>query len=71
MIDDEGRKPKPADKNLLANLHLQHRNNKRWIRAANAKVAAGAEKVRDDEAFVFRSLTSPLCYLTVCYLTVC
>eukprot|EP00300_Choanocystis_sp_HF-7_P014386 c18673_g1_i1.p1 GENE.c18673_g1_i1~~c18673_g1_i1.p1 ORF type:complete len:1329 (+),score=307.37 c18673_g1_i1:31-4017(+) len=63
MIDDEGKKPKASDTNLLANLHTAHRSKtKRWIKPANAKVGVGQKKVTEKEAFVFRHFAGEVAY---------
>eukprot|EP00301_Raphidiophrys_heterophryoidea_P001740 c10828_g1_i1.p1 GENE.c10828_g1_i1~~c10828_g1_i1.p1 ORF type:complete len:1377 (-),score=284.44 c10828_g1_i1:307-4395(-) len=62
MIDDEGKKPKASDVNLLANLHTQHRSKtKRWIKPSNSK-SASSQQVTDKEAFVFRHFAGDVCY---------
>jgi myosin heavy subunit len=64
MIDDEGKKPKASDSNLLANLHTAHRSQtKRWIKPSNSKLTDdGKSKVTEKEAFVFRHFAGEVCY---------
>jgi hypothetical protein len=54
MIDDEGKKPKSSDLNLLANLHTAHRSKtKRWIKPSNAKHALGIAGSLIDQLSVY------------------